>query len=208
MYYQNFDRNITQKYHLVLDNWPLSKFIAPGNINSLTELQVLYNAWDSNASRFRKLSDEEYEAWEAKNFANVLASASTLHDADEEEDPIAEGENNASCPQLLSNSLPESLANPPSQPSDCDASAAAPKPTQTWKRKAPPEMPAGSTIFAMDGAPMQVTKRSRRERADKGIKCGPRKKKGVVSSDGPSPSTDNTRDLPDAPPRGGMCITL
>ncbi|KAG1852589.1 hypothetical protein C8R48DRAFT_584135, partial [Suillus tomentosus] len=63
MYYQNFNRNIMQKYHLVLDNWPLSKFVAPGNINSLTELRVLYNAWDSNASRFRKLSDEEYEAW-------------------------------------------------------------------------------------------------------------------------------------------------
>ncbi|KAG2344253.1 hypothetical protein BDR05DRAFT_882795, partial [Suillus weaverae] len=44
MYYQNFDRNIMQKYHLVLDNWPLSKFIAPGNINSLTELWTLYNA--------------------------------------------------------------------------------------------------------------------------------------------------------------------
>ncbi|KAG1858515.1 hypothetical protein F4604DRAFT_1589498 [Suillus subluteus] len=211
MYYQNFNRNITQKYHLVLDNWPLSKFVTPGNINSLTELRVLYNAWDSNATRFRKLSDEEYETWEAKNFADVLASASTLHDADEE-DLVAEGETNAPGPQLLSNSVPKSPANPPLQPSDCDASIAAPEPTQTRKRKVPSETPAGSVVFTMDGAPMQVTKKLRRERADKGIKHGPHKKKGdalaVESSKGPSHSTDNTRDLLDAPPRGGMRITL
>ncbi|KAG1837661.1 hypothetical protein F4604DRAFT_1942097 [Suillus subluteus] len=211
MYYQNFNRNITQKYHLVLDNWPLSKFVAPGNINSLTELRVLYNAWDSNATRFRKLSDEEYETWEVKNFADVLASASTLHDADEE-DLVAEGETNAPGPQLLSNSVPKSPANPPLQPSDCDASIAAPEPIQTQKRKVPSETPAGSAVFAMDGAPMQVTKKSRRECADKGIKRGPRKKKGdalaVESSEGPSHSTDNTRDLLDAPPCGGMRITL
>ncbi|KAG1819124.1 uncharacterized protein BJ212DRAFT_1298382 [Suillus subaureus] len=211
MYYQNFNRNITQKYHFVLDNWPLSKFIAPSNINSLTELQVLYNAWDSNASCFCKLSDEEYKAWEVKNFTDVLALASTLHDADKE-DLIAEGENNAPGPQLLSNSVPKSPANPPLQPSDCDASIAAPEPTQTQKCKVPSETPAGSVVFTMDGAPMQVTKKSRREHTDKGIKHGPCKKKGdalaVVSSKGPSHSTDNTRDLLNAPPCGGMHITL
>ncbi|KAG2370353.1 hypothetical protein BDR07DRAFT_1370890 [Suillus spraguei] len=203
--------NITQKYHLVLENWPLSKFVAPGNINSLTELRVLYNAWDSNASCFHKLSDEEFKAWEAKKFADVLALASTLHDTDEE-DFVAEGENNAPGPQLLSNSVTKSPANPPLQPSDCNASIAAPKLTQTRKCKVASETPAESVVFAMDGAFIQVTKKLRRERTDKGVKCGPRKKKGdtlaVVSSDGPSHSTDNTRDLLDAPPRGGMLIML
>ncbi|KAG1721553.1 uncharacterized protein EDB91DRAFT_1024695, partial [Suillus paluster] len=34
MYYQNFDSYITTKFHIILENWPLSKFCAPGDISS------------------------------------------------------------------------------------------------------------------------------------------------------------------------------
>ncbi|KAG1823320.1 hypothetical protein EV424DRAFT_1472053 [Suillus variegatus] len=33
MYYTNFDTNITAKYRVVLEKWPLSKFCCPGDIN-------------------------------------------------------------------------------------------------------------------------------------------------------------------------------
>ncbi|KAG2151619.1 uncharacterized protein EDB93DRAFT_1040169, partial [Suillus bovinus] len=63
MYYTNFDTNITAKYRVVLEKWPLSKFCCPGDISSRNELHVLYHAWHTNTTCFRRLSDGEFEDW-------------------------------------------------------------------------------------------------------------------------------------------------
>ncbi|KAG1897856.1 uncharacterized protein F5891DRAFT_956561 [Suillus fuscotomentosus] len=47
MYYVNFNDNIISKHHIVLKNWPLSKFCCPGDISSLNELKVLFYAFDT-----------------------------------------------------------------------------------------------------------------------------------------------------------------
>ncbi|KAI0690867.1 hypothetical protein BC835DRAFT_1307736 [Cytidiella melzeri] len=56
MFYTNFDMHITEKYGIVVVNWPLPQFVAPGSIDSRLELQTLYNAWLSGSTHFRCLS--------------------------------------------------------------------------------------------------------------------------------------------------------
>ncbi|KAG2751391.1 hypothetical protein P692DRAFT_20727406, partial [Suillus brevipes Sb2] len=64
MYYQNFDSYITAKLHIILENWPLSKFCASGDISSRSELTVLHNTWESGATHFRKLTETKLKDWE------------------------------------------------------------------------------------------------------------------------------------------------
>ncbi|KAJ2973987.1 hypothetical protein NUW54_g11965 [Trametes sanguinea] len=55
MYYVNFDKFITERYGIVLENWPLAKFRAPGDICSRPELDILIASWTSGATRFRSI---------------------------------------------------------------------------------------------------------------------------------------------------------
>jgi hypothetical protein len=73
MFYSNFDDNITSKYGVVIENWPLKKFCSPGDISSKPELQVLYHAWKSGSTVFRKMSRTEFEDWEDARFRERLA---------------------------------------------------------------------------------------------------------------------------------------
>jgi hypothetical protein len=63
MYYTNFDRAITEKYHVILVGWPLEKFCSPSDIASRNEVSVLMASFESGATRFRKLSPTEFEKW-------------------------------------------------------------------------------------------------------------------------------------------------
>ncbi|KAI0683924.1 hypothetical protein BC835DRAFT_1209928, partial [Cytidiella melzeri] len=63
MFYTNFDAHITEKFGVVVVNWPLPHFVAPGSIGSRLELQTLYNAWSSGSTHFRSLSQSEAETW-------------------------------------------------------------------------------------------------------------------------------------------------
>lgn len=63
MYYTNFDRAITEKYHVVLEGWPLEKFCSPSEIASRNEVSVLMASFESGATRFRKLSLTEFGKW-------------------------------------------------------------------------------------------------------------------------------------------------
>jgi hypothetical protein len=63
MYYTNFDRAITEKYHVILEGWPLEKFCSPSEIASRNEISVLMASFESGATRFRKLSPTEFEKW-------------------------------------------------------------------------------------------------------------------------------------------------
>jgi hypothetical protein len=80
MYYTNFDHAITEKFHVVLEGWPLEKFCSPSDIQSRTEISVLMKSLESGATRFRKLSSTEFEHWSEKRF-NAKAASTTGPDA-------------------------------------------------------------------------------------------------------------------------------
>ena len=73
MTYDRFDDLITQKFAVVVRNWPLKNFCNPSSVGSRIELETLYNGWQSGATRFEKLSTEEMTAWENERFASRLA---------------------------------------------------------------------------------------------------------------------------------------
>ncbi|KAG2361430.1 hypothetical protein BDR07DRAFT_1242232, partial [Suillus spraguei] len=87
MYYTNFDTNITAKYCMVLEKWPLLKFCCPGDISSRNELCVLYHAWNTNTTCFRRLSDVEFEDWENGRFEDKMADMSRDVDEDNNSPP-------------------------------------------------------------------------------------------------------------------------
>ncbi|KAI0676302.1 hypothetical protein C8Q78DRAFT_1141482 [Trametes maxima] len=64
--YTSFDTRITLRFGIIIENWPLKKFCAPGEINSRPELDILVSAWKSGATRFRTLDDEEWAEWRMK----------------------------------------------------------------------------------------------------------------------------------------------
>ncbi|GBE84609.1 hypothetical protein SCP_0605880 [Sparassis crispa] len=72
MYYVNFEQHITDKYGVVLKNWPLEKFCSPSVVNSRTELDVLLCAWNTNATLFHRLSTEELEKWRQGRFERQM----------------------------------------------------------------------------------------------------------------------------------------
>ncbi|KAG1869943.1 hypothetical protein F4604DRAFT_1583844 [Suillus subluteus] len=76
MYYVNFDENITAPYGVVLDNWPLKKFASPGDIGSMVEVKIVYNAFRTGATKFRKLTAAEWEDWDETRFNNAMGHGS------------------------------------------------------------------------------------------------------------------------------------
>lgn len=63
MIYKNFNDHITRKHGVIIEGWPLPVFDNPSAIGSQVELNVLLRAWQSGATRFRKMSEDEYMAW-------------------------------------------------------------------------------------------------------------------------------------------------
>ncbi|KAL6298320.1 hypothetical protein BKA93DRAFT_744378, partial [Sparassis latifolia] len=90
MYYVNFEQHITDKYGVMLKNWPLEKFCSPSMVNSRTELDVLLCAWNTNATLFHRLSTEELEKWRQGRFERQMEDiiervydGATHHDSNE-----------------------------------------------------------------------------------------------------------------------------
>ena len=72
MYYNNFETNITAKYGVVCEGWPLSKFCCPSDVGSRTELMVLHHAFESGSARFRAMDAEEFKKWQDKQFHTAI----------------------------------------------------------------------------------------------------------------------------------------
>ncbi|KAG1797154.1 hypothetical protein EV424DRAFT_1333583, partial [Suillus variegatus] len=174
MYYVNFDDNITSKHHIVLKNWPLSKFCCPGDISSLNELKVLFYAFDTGATSFQKLTDAEYDQWSNECFQAALAkqngcTTEDMPNVDEQDEGAGAGgtgNDRAALSETESNAIVE----------------AAPK--RGTKRKAAEPI---NTVTASSGAALLVQKRLRAPRKDKGVPRGPRKKKTAQLTAPPSP---------------------
>jgi hypothetical protein len=63
MIYKNFDDHITRKHGIVIESWPLEAFANPSSIGSQLELKVLLNAWQTGATRFRRMGVDEHMKW-------------------------------------------------------------------------------------------------------------------------------------------------
>lgn len=63
MYYVNFDQHITLKFGVVLENWPLTRFAVPGSFSAIPILSLLYNTFESGATCFRSLTNDEWFEW-------------------------------------------------------------------------------------------------------------------------------------------------
>ncbi|KAI0791506.1 hypothetical protein BC629DRAFT_1509993 [Irpex lacteus] len=63
MAYKSFDTRITKKYGVIVENWPQLPFASANNTPEDTI--TLYLLWKSGATRFKRLSPEEKEIWDA-----------------------------------------------------------------------------------------------------------------------------------------------
>ena len=70
MAYDRFDELITARHNIVVRNWPLKRFCNPSAVTSRIELDLLYNAWKSGVTYFKKLTHQEMEAWESNRFSS------------------------------------------------------------------------------------------------------------------------------------------
>ncbi|KZT01715.1 uncharacterized protein LAESUDRAFT_763450 [Laetiporus sulphureus 93-53] len=50
MVYQNFEENITAKFHLTIINYLLKRFCCPSDVSSKSELELLLHAWESGVT--------------------------------------------------------------------------------------------------------------------------------------------------------------
>ena len=89
MYYVNFDQHITFKFGVVLENWPVQKFQAPGNFSSIPIISLIYSAFESGAARFRSLSDEEWQVWRQEFLAGKSVPAVTTTESIVEQASLA-----------------------------------------------------------------------------------------------------------------------
>ncbi|KAI1781830.1 hypothetical protein LXA43DRAFT_1069674 [Ganoderma leucocontextum] len=204
MYYINFEDHITAKYGLVLENWPLEKFAAPGSFNSLPVLTVLYNAWKNGVTRFRSLSNEEWMVWKAASTSGAATTGVTLSpeaisagevnvDADAEaaeHHPNVGDSDSTSANAATDRAAAESLATAPTPTSVSHSTTAHPAestPAQTAGQKRP-FVQFINSVGAADGSGLQVTKKPRKQRSDKGVW---RKKAANASSENAPPATSS-----------------
>ncbi|KAL6298785.1 hypothetical protein BKA93DRAFT_743471, partial [Sparassis latifolia] len=83
MVYLNFDTQITAKFGVVIENWPLPKFCCPGDVGSHTKLEILFGSWESGRTCFRSMPDEEWMQWLERRSRQVTTEA-----GDDQEDTV------------------------------------------------------------------------------------------------------------------------
>lgn len=74
----NFDDNITDKHGVIVKNWPLPIFCAPGDIHTVTELKILYNAWESGTTHFYQMTIAKATKCIERHSTSSLATAIPL----------------------------------------------------------------------------------------------------------------------------------
>lgn len=169
MYYHNFDKNITLRYRIVVENWPLKKFVSPSDVGTSHELNTLLNAWQSKATTFRKLEGEEWKRWEDEYHSKESRALARVEEvqsrrvatpapASQQDDSPAEG----------------SAVNQPPEPTSSLASATA--------ASVQPQTSAGFVnifgVLGADGKQVQVVSKPRKKRKDAGIRRGRRGQRG------------------------------
>lgn len=72
MYYSSFDVNITAKFGVVCEKWPLKTFTSPTEITTRNEVKVLFQAWKTGVTSFCRLSAAEWKQWDEQRFQAAL----------------------------------------------------------------------------------------------------------------------------------------
>jgi len=199
MYYTNFDRAITEKYHVILEGWPLEKFCSPSEIASRNEVSVLMASFESGATHFRKLSPTEFEKWSEERHnaavksmtgpvATVTSSSPLPPDsAPTQEPPVPvpsaplpgsqdsiSNEGTAHTGALTEVDLDPDIENvpPSSNPAKRKRSHAEP----STSRRPLTNTFINSGVTSTNGTTIMVNGKARKPRTDKGKKRGPRAK--------------------------------
>lgn len=186
MYYADFEKQITKKYALVCEHWPLPVFQSPHHLNTLNELNVLYNAWKNEVSVFRKLTAVEHSTWLQTYEAALAAKPSetlTLRTDCEDAphmEPIitpltVDGITRGSSSSQDASIQPQAPVIPSVTTIEMMTGETTVARSRGKKRKVPDQL-----VFSVDGEPVKQKAR----RSDYGKKCGPYKKKTPQS--GPS----------------------
>ncbi len=201
MFYVNFESRMTAKYGVVVRNWPIRKFTAPGNVNSLPTLSILYNAWRSGATHFHRLDDDQWRQWldafsTGDDYEPGVTAEAHIGGVSADGAPIVpqevEGPYPAPAPTDTGPEPPVPTPAPTPAPAPTLAvTTPAPAPTPAPLPPTPPTTapPAGArgrkrplevdfinSGPGTDGAGFVVPKRARKERSDKGK---PRKKRAA-----------------------------
>ena len=169
MLYTNFDEGITLKYGVVLKNWPLKTFSCPSDTTSPTNLELLYNSWESGATHFMKLTEPEFEAWTAAYYAARDSTQSQVPVADSEAPALA-----AETP--AQGSAPGEPSPTPSPPSNTPAPGPSNESNSPLQATAPAML--NFSVSGPDGAMVSVTVKKRKTRSDAGVKRGSKKARG------------------------------
>ncbi|KAJ3717733.1 hypothetical protein C8R42DRAFT_629986 [Lentinula raphanica] len=158
MYYVNFEDHITRQYKIIVKNWPLKEFKSPGSLNSHADLTVLFNAWDTGAAYFHRMSHQEYADWEASGGRGV--------DMDAAAEGGSEGQNHS--------------PDEPRAPSPAATPAFSTAAPSTQQDSQPAASSSNSNfvfthmVTNQNGEAVSTTKRARKTRSDAGK---PRRKK-------------------------------
>ncbi|KAG6819118.1 hypothetical protein H0H93_015315 [Arthromyces matolae] len=165
MMYTNFEDKFTVPYGVVVEKWPLSRFCPPSEL-SRAEVDVLLAAWTSGTTSFRKMGQEEWEKWRAQ----YQKKGAPVVSPEQPDEPSCEGST------ASTSEVPEPPAdNNDNVPSTSTANHM-PNETPTEGTQPSSEVLAdtSNTIKFVNTAGPVV--RKRKQRADAGIKRGPRKK--------------------------------
>ncbi|KAF9068256.1 hypothetical protein BDP27DRAFT_1166056, partial [Rhodocollybia butyracea] len=58
-----FIESITRRYGIIVKNWPLPEFKNPSSVGTKTELDILWNAWNTDATHFYRMTSSEHSEW-------------------------------------------------------------------------------------------------------------------------------------------------
>jgi hypothetical protein len=181
MHYVGFDEAITLKYGLILEHWPLPSFRSPANLTIMNDIRILLNAFKSGATKFRKLSNDEYEAFSTTFTSQQAASAA---DGSTPDGP------RAGDPAAQPGSPPTSGEDGSQDPSPTNAPARTPLANIT-----PTVVNANannsSTVTSTNGMAIGTQAKKRKTRSDKGVPRGPRKKR-TMQEDPAAAATSNS----------------
>ncbi|KAF4575240.1 hypothetical protein EYR36_006598, partial [Pleurotus pulmonarius] len=187
MNYANFTEAITAKYGLVLTGWPLpDKFCSPGDLSSRNELSILQHAWLTKQARFRKMSEEEFEAWKTQRMERITHEIQNACMASDTSSQPPTSRMTSPSPLNTASSTLGSIHSASNGPASTNATSTTPLPPPGLScgpgSPHPPPTSSQFTFQVVDfssvttttGEALPITKKPRKQRSDKNVKRGPR----------------------------------
>ena len=222
MNYVNFKTAITAKFGIILENWPVPKFQSPTNM-SHTEAEICFRSWESGATRFRMLTNDEWAAWlngqyTAPSVDEPMAPAAVSEASPTPTTPIAvPASATSSAMPSIEISTATTVNNVGSTPNasatptpEAEVHASAHPPPATAEKRlalesnvmAPPAKRAHVESTALNfvnsvtpavGAAFVVPKATRKKWSDAGVTRGPRKQRTPATSENAGPAEMTSR---------------